>query len=319
MNLGPFGPQAIRRYCLSLAVFLISLNFLVGWRAAADERGMIGLVLRQLYDDRRPDHRGPLAVMHVVEDSPADQAGIHCSDFIVAINGVPVPGRDFSEILTKELQGPVGGTVHLSVSRYDGSQGEITLVRAPFRHSNLPSDPFVYSVPESWTGDPRYTFPLPWAAGLAYHGFEDVYFAPQFDNIESPEYHSILFFMWLEGTHLLSAPQLESTITEYFRGLAEQRGRIYEFTPDLSRVSATFQEESETARRFGGSSARAFTGRVNLWDTHGKLITLNSEVAISDCGTASHTVLFYGMSRQPPGGEIWKQIEAVRDGFRCSR
>ena len=318
MNLGPFGRPAVGRFCLSLAV--IALNFVAPWRAAADERGMIGLVLRQVYDDRRPDHRGPLAVMHVVEDSPADRAGIHCSDFIVATNGVAVPGRDFSEILRKDLQGPVGGRVRLSVSRYDGSQAEITLVRAPFRtHTNLPTDPFVYTVPGSWTGDPRYTFPLPWAPGLAYRGFEDVYFAPEFDNTESPEYHSILFFMWLEGTQRLSAPQLESTITEYFRGLAEERGRIYGFTPDLSKVSATFEEESGTGRRFGGSAARAFRGGVDLWDTYGKLITLNSQVTISDCGTASHTLLFYAMSRQPPDGEIWKQIDAVRDGFRCSR
>jgi PDZ domain len=318
MSLGLFGPPAVRRFYLSPAIFLILLNVLVPRPAAADERGMIGLVLRQVYDDRRPDHRGPLAV--IVEDSPADQAGIHCSDFIVAINGVPVPGREFSEILTKDLQGPVGGTVRLSVSRYDGSQSEITLVRAPFRtHTNLRSDPFVYTVPGSWSADPRYTFPLPWAPRLAYHGFEDVYFAPEFDNTESPEYHSILFFMWLEGTHRLSAAQLESTIKEYFRGLADERGRNYGFTPDLSKVSVTYQEDSGTAHRFGGSPARGFNGSVTLWDMHGKLITLNSEVEISDCGTASNTVLFYGMSRQPPDGEIWKQIDAVRDGFRCRR
>jgi hypothetical protein len=38
-----------------------------------------------------------------------------------------------------------------------------------------------------------------------------------------------------------------------------------------------------------------------------------------DCCTASNTVRFYAMSRQPPNGEIWKEMDAVRDGSRCRR
>jgi hypothetical protein len=93
----------------------------------------------------------------------------------------------------------------------------------------------------------------------------------------------------------------------------------YGFTPDLSKVSAIYREDSGTAQSFGGSPARAFSGSVSLWDTHSKLITLNSEVEISDCGTAGNTVVLYGVSNQPRDGETWKQIDRIGDGFRCSR
>ena len=312
--------QPVRHFLTTLVAFLILLVLAAAGQAAADDRGTVGLYLFQLYDDQQSNHRGPLAVMHVVEDSPAAKAGIHCSDFVIAVNGVPVPGQEFSEILKKDLHGPIGGTVRLTIARFDGSQSEVTLVRAPYPpHVNPASDSFAYTVPGSWTADPRYRFPLPWSPTLAYQGFEDLFFSPNFDQIDSPEYHSYLFFLWLEGAHMLSADQLQSDMVTYFRGLAEERGRNNGFTPDLSKISATYKGDRVAPPTFGGASARAFNGTVTIWDTHGKLITLNSEVLISACGTPDHTAFFFGMSLEPRDGEMWKQLDAIRDTFRCSR
>jgi len=287
-------------------------------QAPADDFGMVGIVFRQLYSETESNHRGPLAVMQVIADSPAAKAGIHCSDFIVAVNGVPVPGRESSEIFYKDIRGPVGGTVRFTVLRADGSQSEITLARAPYPpHSNPASDSFVYRVPGSWTADSRYPFPLPWSPGLAYHGFEDLFFAPNFDRTESPEYHSYLFFLWLDGPPPVSASQLQSDMVVYFRGLAQERGRNYGFTPDLSKVSASYQDDPTGSRTFGSATASVFTGTVTIWDTRGKLITLNSEVVTTVCPATNHRAMFFGMSLEPRDGSMWKQLDAVRDTFQC--
>jgi hypothetical protein len=160
---------------------------------------------------------------------------------------------------------------------------------------------------------------LPWSPKLPYHGFEDLFYAPNFDRTDSPEYHSYLFFLWLEGTHMLSAEQLQVDMVKYFSGLAEERGRTYGFTPDPSKVSATYKEDLGTSRMFGGLAARVFGGTVDIWDTHGKIITLNSEVLVSDCGTSNNTAFFFGMSLEPRDGEMWKRLDAIRDTFRCRR
>jgi hypothetical protein len=319
MSIRRFSPEMVRCFLAVLIASLLVLASPAPWRASADERGMIGITFRQLFADAQPNHRGPLVVLHVLEDSPAAKAGIHCSDFVVAINGTPVPGRDLSEILTKDLQGPVGGTVRLTVSRYDGSQSEITLVRVPYpTHVSQATDPFVYRVPGTWSTDPRYVFPLPWWQKIPYRGFEDVFFSPNFDHTDSPEYHSFLFFLWIEGTHMMSAEQLQSDAVAYFRGIAEERGRNYDFTPDVSKVSATYKEDSATST-FGGAPARAFSGILTIYDTHGKVIALNSEVRISTCGTPDHTVLFFAQSLEPRDGGMWKELDAIRDTFRCTR
>jgi hypothetical protein len=303
----------------SLALFLTLLASSAPLAVSSDDRGTVGLVVRQLFAEKEPNHRGVLAVMHVVDDSPAAKAGVHCSDFITAVNGVPVPGREFSDILNKDLKGPVGGTVRLTIARFDGSKSEITLVRAPMpAHVNPASDPFGYVVPGSWSADPRVAFPLPWASTLSYHGFVDLFFSPNFDQTDSPEYHSYVIFMSLEGKHVLSAEQLQSDMSTWFRGLAVERGEANKFTPDLSKVSATYKEDSAPSPTSGGTVTRAISGTETIYDTHGKLITLNSEVRmIAGCGTSNNTVFFFGMSREPRDGDMWKQLDAIRDTFRC--
>jgi hypothetical protein len=314
----PLSSHSVRRSLVILAGALTLLAFTAPSRASADDRGTLGIVFRQIFSETQPNHRGPLAVMHVIEDSPAAKAGIHCSDFVIAVNGTSVMGREFPDILNKDLHGPIGGAVRLTVIRFDGSQSEITLVRAPYPpHTNQPSDSFTYTVPGSWAADSRYTFPLPWSPTLRYHGVEDLFFAPNFDQTDSPEYHSYCFFLWLEDQPSITAAQLESDMLVYFRGLAEERGGTYHFTPDLSKVTAAYHEDAASSQTFGGQPARAFSGTVNIWDTHGKVITLNSEVVAATCPGTNHTAMFFGMSLEPRDGEMWKQLRAVRDTFRC--
>lgn len=307
------------------SVLPLSLILTVGTAiplAAADDPGTAGIGVAQLYADGQPNKRGPLVVMRVMEGSPAAKAGLERGDIVVAVNGAPVAGRDVAEIVRKDLRGPVGGPVRLTVIKVDGNPSEVTLTRIPYPpHPNPSLDPFAYVMPGSWQIDPRYSFPLPWAPALAYHGTEDLAFTPNFDDTASPEYHSYLFFWWLEdaGVSALTAKQLESDMLAYFRGLAEERGKNNKFTPDLSQVAATYRADPAGQSTFGGVPAQAFSGTVNIYDTHGKIITLNSEVVMAVCPGTSHTAFFFGMSQQPRDQPIWKQLDAVRDSFTCKR
>jgi hypothetical protein len=139
---------------------------------------------------------------------------------------VPVAGRELAEIQRKEIIGPAGGTLRLTVAKLDGSQSKITSTRVPYPpHHNPASDSFAYVISGSWGTDPRFSFPLQWAPTIPYHGVEDLAFAPNFADTDSPEYHSYLFFWWIEGGNAFTARQLESDMLVYFRGLAEERGK----------------------------------------------------------------------------------------------
>jgi hypothetical protein len=288
--------------------------------AHAEERGTIGIALLQEFSETEASHRGALVVSGVVEGSPASKAGLHCGDRVVAVDRKPTSGRPLDEMLLKDFRGPPGAALHLSVRRADGTEAELTVVRAAFpAHVNPERDPFAYRVPGGWAPDSRYAFPLPWAPELAYRGFEDLFYAPSFDDTRSPEYHSYVYFLWLEDAPALSAEQLEADMRVYFRGLAEERGKNHRFAPDLSKVTARYAADPSAPKTFGGASARGFRGTVTLWDTHGQVIALNSEVVAAICPGSNHTALFFGMSLEPREGDMWKQIDAIRDSFRCQR
>jgi hypothetical protein len=295
----------------------------IAWMATgcfvlASELGTIGVEVNQLYSDQQPTKRGALIVRQVQPSSAAADAGIQTGDLVLAIDGTRVFNTEMSE-LTKKLDGPVGSSVELLIVPADGQTKTISLVRKPYPpHLNPLKDTFRYSVPGDWKADPRYKFPLPWSPQLALKGFEDVYFAPGFDDVESPQYHSYLFFWWLDGKQPITAGELESDMVTYFRGLAQQRGRNNNFQPDLSKISARYTEFTGPPISFGGLPANCFRGTVTLYDRPGKVISLHSEV-VSSYSSDGHTVVYFAMSKEPRPSSFWSQLDAVRDSFRFQR
>lgn len=71
---------------------------------------------------------GRVVVDGVVLESPADRAGVHAGDRLVAIGGRPVGARALSE-LAAALEGPPGSAVRTTWSRA-GRQRSLTLTRA---------------------------------------------------------------------------------------------------------------------------------------------------------------------------------------------
>jgi len=183
---------------------------------------------------------------------------------------------------------------------------------------NPPSDPFRYTWPGSWSYE-RAPFPLEWSPEIPYHGLEDLGFGPDFDDTGSPHYHTYIFLWWLEGTVAITAAELQSDLSEYFRGITAQRGHNYKFTPDLTKVSVTYEADRTRSVKFGGQAAQSFRGEVTFYDTHGKIIHLHSDAVSVVCTASNHTAVFFGQSQEVRDAAIWKQIDDIRDSFQCSR
>jgi len=77
-------------------------------RAARDGFGGIGVSLESTSDDFR--------ITTVSEQSPAEHAGLHAGDRIVAIDGQPTAGHHAAEIIHL-LRGPVASTVTVTIAR----------------------------------------------------------------------------------------------------------------------------------------------------------------------------------------------------------
>lgn len=287
-------------------------------QAPSPDPGTLGIAVNQLYSEQQATKQGALMVRRVQVHSSAADAGIEAGDLILATDGNPVFNVTMTDLLQR-LEGPVGTTVQLSVVNLDGNLQKLTLVRKPYPpHLNPATDPFGYSIPGNWQMDLRYNFPLPWSPSIAHQGFEDLFFAPGFDEVASPEYHSYLILWWLDGKVSMTAGELQEEMVTYFRGLASQRGRNNHFTPDLSVVAASYAATQSGPSSLGGVSATNFMGKVTLIDRHGNPVSLYSEVISAPC-SADHTAVYFAMSKEPRPAALWKTLDRVRDTFQCRR
>ncbi|HXO40662.1 MAG TPA: PDZ domain-containing protein [Thermoanaerobaculia bacterium] len=284
--------------------------------AAAQEPGTTGLRVIQLYDDTQANKRGNLVVVDVWAQAPGAAAGVQKGDVIVAIDGSPVVGKDALAAFKSELRGPAGGKVRLSLVRVaeDNREFEVTLERSAYPlRENPAAQPFSFSMPRSWRFE-GFEFPLPWSPQIAYHGTEDIAFAPDFDDQAGGNYHSLVWFWWLEGRPEIDAASLRADLLQYFRGLSQERGRNYHFTPRLDQVAVTV-----AALPAAAAPAAAYRGDAVTFDTHGQLITLHFEVEERACTDAGRTALLFNLSPQPLGAPIWSKMQAIRSTFRCRR
>jgi carboxyl-terminal processing protease len=80
----------------------------------------------------RPGDDGIIEIVRPIDGQPADLAGLQAGDLIIAVDGQPVNGKNFDEVLLL-IRGPEGESVDLTIVR-EGSQEplEFSLVRAEF-------------------------------------------------------------------------------------------------------------------------------------------------------------------------------------------
>lgn len=86
--------------------------------AAAQDNPIAGVGLQVV-----PTALGELVVLAVVEASPAAAAGIEPGDLIIAVDGHVLRGKEFADVVTNYLWGPVGSTTVLTLMR-PGRPGE---------------------------------------------------------------------------------------------------------------------------------------------------------------------------------------------------
>ena len=195
---------------------------------------------------------------------------------------------------------------------------EVLLKRVPSPpRSNPAFEPFVYNAPRTWRYE-NYDFPLPWAPKINYRGIEDILFAPQFGEQSSPEYHSLVWFWWIERRPEISGESLRATLLEYFKGLSQERGTNYHFTPDFEKVAVTAIAPSS-----GGAAAKDgvehFGGDVTTYNQEGALITLHVDIEKHVCTEANHTALLFALSPTARDAAIWNDMRAILSTFKCRR
>ncbi len=79
---------------------------------------------------------GFLKVVTPMDDTPASQAGLESGDLMTAINGKPIVGQTLSDAV-KEIRGPVGTDITISVLREGQDPFDVTMTREVIRPKSV--------------------------------------------------------------------------------------------------------------------------------------------------------------------------------------
>ena len=109
----------------------------------------------------------------------------------------------------------------------------------------------ILQVPSQWRYE-KLEFPLSFAPGLPLIGFEEVYFAPGWNNSESEEFWTYAFVWVLEEPLQIEKEEMKQYLQDYYNGLMKVVGDFnkIETTISLKNTSSGYKGKAETLDGF---------------------------------------------------------------------
>ena len=146
--------------------------------------------------------------------------------------------------------------------------------------------------------------PLPpyFASQLPLHGQEETRESPGLYDASSDQYFSYGVFWWAEGTVDLTTEALRSDVAMYYEGLCNSASVTVTLGDPDAAGSQPF-----SSRRTGAMSAGS------CFDSPVPPATI--EVSTAVC--PDHTAILVLISPQPASSQVWTDLHAIHDSFRC--
>lgn len=165
--------------------------------------------------------------------------------------------------------------------------------------------------PTDWRYE-RIDFPLPFAPEIKYDGFEELRFAPGMFDAKADTYFTYIFAMKITNDVSVDADWLKSFMETYFRGLCRTVAKDTKFDIEVSKISATVQEDHYEAK-----DSRHFTLLLNSFDPFvtGKPLKLRLEMVVVKNHGNGHRI-FAAVSPKPVESSIWKQLRKLKQQFQ---
>lgn len=173
------------------------------------------------------------------------------------------------------------------------------------------------AVPAGWRTE-RIDFPLPFAPGLKYTGWEELRFAPGMFNAQSETYFTYAFVLRLDGCIEFDEAGLSHLLTEYYQGLCRHVAEGDKSKVDVGQVAARVKktvEETDTSKNPGVS----YRGTLNMIDVFAtqKPVDLNLKLLIPTSLDGGCTCLLVTASPKAYEHTIWQVLDQFRTDFRC--
>ena len=157
---------------------------------------------------------------------------------------------------------------------------------------------------DTW-GKEVFLFPLNFARGLNYKGFEEAQFPKGWREEESPEFWSYAFVWNIGLDENLTETELEKNLQIYFDGLMKsvnkEKGKILpNAVADIDKIK-------------NSNDVLKFTGTIKTYDSFAtkKPLLLNVQIEKQDCKQTKRSFILFKFSPKNFNHAIWKTLEKI--------
>lgn len=168
----------------------------------------------------------------------------------------------------------------------------------------------VLSAPENWQSE-IIPFPLGFAQEIDLVGFEDLRFAPGWNDPNNQEFWTYMFVWYVD----MGLPMTENKLTEYFNmyydGLMGVDDNNKSDTTNLNQLDKTLCLFVKTSE--------GFTGKMRTYDRFftKDYITLNIKVKESFCPETNKQIIRCNISPKPFNQDVWGIFDEVKLDIKC--
>ncbi|MCH2489044.1 MAG: hypothetical protein MK211_02730 [Flavobacteriales bacterium] len=163
--------------------------------------------------------------------------------------------------------------------------------------------PTLVKIDDSW-GREIIAFPIDWAPKVALSGYEELRFAPGWDQEAHPNFWSMVIVWNVTQQKLLTVSAIATNMKDYFDGLMKPNHWATDF-PEPSIQLETISEEN---------TEMTFMGTLRFFDGFhtGKLITVQLQGSQHFCADTDRSLVLFRMSPQTPEHDIWTTLNAIK-------
>ncbi len=168
----------------------------------------------------------------------------------------------------------------------------------------------VLSAPDNWKSE-IIPFPLGFAQEIDFVGFEDLRFAPEWNDSSSQQFWTYAFVWYIDKGPAMN----EKTLTEYFNlyydglmGVNESRNKNNADAKKLDKTLCLFIK-----------TADGFSGKMRVYDRFftKDYMMLNIEVRETFCSKTNKQIVRCDISPKDFGHEVWDKFDGVKLDVIC--
>ncbi len=175
---------------------------------------------------------------------------------------------------------------------------------------------YVYTAPETWRPE-MILFPIDFAAALPYKGFEELRFAPGWEDAASDGKWAYTILWWMDDAYSFNENILQQNIETYFTGLTKRRAVAEKL--DMSAYTPA-RAQVQKVKTVAGDIA-TYTATAAIFDAQvtKKPGTLYFKIHLKDCPDKTKTMVLFEVAGNPYSGNAWLQLDKINDDFRCGK